>query len=373
MQPKNAGTIVDATECASRWFSRNSLSMTCLPLLRTTVLVAIFACAVSLTATAPSIAQHAKADEMDSSIKPGEDFYRYANGGWLKTVAIPAGQSRYDDRAMLTEKTSQRVRDLFQDAAASHPARGSVAQKVGDYYASFMDQDGIQARGLTPLTDEMTLISKIQNKESLSAYLGTTLNTEVDWLTVNADHIFGLWVNQAFEDSKHNLPHMLQGGLGMPDRDSYVDPSPKMAALRVQYQAHIAAILKLAGVADPEIRATHVLTLETGIARSHAPDADAADVFKQNNPWKRADFGSKAPGMDWNAYFRAAGLAAQSDFIVWQPTAVIGTSALVDREGIDAWKDYLLFHLIEHYASALPGTVAAEDFAFYGTILSGAQ
>jgi predicted metalloendopeptidase len=114
------------------------------------------------------------------------------------------------------------------------------------------------------------------------------------------------------------------------------------------------------------------LTLETGITRSHAPDADAADVFKQNNPWKRADFGGKAPGMDWDAYFRAAGLAAQSDFIVWQPTAVIGTSALVDREGVDTWKDYLRFHLIEHYAGALPRTVAAEDFAFYGTTLSGA-
>lgn len=239
-----------------------------MPLLRTTVLVAIFACAVSLAATAPSVAQNANADEMDSSIKPGEDFYRYANGGWLKTVAIPAGQSSFDNRATLTEKTSQRVRDLIQDAAASHPAKGSVAQKVGDYYSSFMDQDDIQAKGLTPLTAEMALISKITNKQSLSAYLGTTLNTEVDGLTANADHIFGLWVNQGFADSKHNLPHLLQGGLGMPDRDSYVDPSPKMAALRVQYQAHISAILKLAGVADPEIAATRVLTLETGIARS---------------------------------------------------------------------------------------------------------
>jgi putative endopeptidase len=347
-----------------------------MPLLRTTALVAIFACAVSFTATAPSVAQHANADEMDNSIKPGEDFYRYANGCWLKTVTIPAGQSSYDNRATLTEKTSRRVSDLIQDAAASHPARGSVAQKVGNYYASFTDQDGIQAKGLTPLTGEMALIAKITNKESLSAYLGTTLNTEVDGLTANADHIFGLWVNQGFEDSQHNLPHLLQGGLGMPDRESYFDPSPKMAALRVQYQAHIAAILRLASVDDPEMRATRVLTLETGIAHAHAPDADAADVFKQNNPWKRADFGGKAPGMDWDAYFRAAGLAGQSDFIVWQPTAVIGTSALVafvDREGIETWKDYLRFHLIEHYAGALPRTVAAEDFAFYGTIFSGAQ
>ena len=344
-----------------------------MPLLRTAVLVAIFACAVSLIATAPSVAQNASTDQMDSSIKPGEDFYRYANGGWLKTVAIPAGQSRYDDRAMLTEKTSQRVRDLIQDAAASHPVRGSVAQKVGDYYASFMDQDGIAAKGLTPLTDEMALISKITTRESLSAYLGATLNTEADGLTANSDHVFGLWVCQGFHDSKHNLPHLWQGGLGMPDRDSYIDPSPKMAELRTQYQAHVAAILNLAGIPESETKAARILTLETRIARSHAPDSDAADVFKQDNPWKRADFLVKAPGMDWDAYFGGAGLGAQSDFIVWQPTAVTGTSALVGSESIYQWKDYLRFHLIEHYSRVLPRAVAAEDFAFYGKILSGAQ
>ena len=159
----------------------------------------------------------------------------------------------------------------------------------------------------------------------------------------------------------------------MPDRDDYIDPSPKMAALRAQYQAHIAAILKLAGVADSETKAARILSLEIRIAQAHAPDSDAADVFKQNNPWKRADFSVKAPGMDWDAYFKSAGVAGQSEFIVWQPSAVTGTSALVGSESIDLWKDYLRFHLIEHYASVLPKAVAAEDFAFYGTILSGAQ
>src|SRR5205814_2061390 len=118
-------------------------------------------------------------------------------------------------------------------------------------------------------------------------------------LTANSDHIFGLWVCQGFHDSKHNLPHLWQGGLGMPERDSYLDPSPKMAELRTQYQAHIAAILKLAGVQESETRAARILALEIQIARSHAPDGDAADVFKQDNPWKRADFPVKAPGMDW--------------------------------------------------------------------------
>ena len=159
----------------------------------------------------------------------------------------------------------------------------------------------------------------------------------------------------------------------MPDRDDYLDPSPKMAALRAQYQAHIAAILKLAGVADSEAKAARILALEIRMAQAHAPDADAADVFKQNNPWKRGDFSVKAPGMDWDAYFESAGVSGQSEFIVWQPSAVTGTSALVGSESIDLWKDYLRFHLIEHYATVLPKAVAAEDFAFYGKILSGMQ
>jgi putative endopeptidase len=199
------------------------------------------------------------------------------------------------------------------------------------------------------------------------------LNTEVDALTANSDHIFGLWVCQGFHDSKHNLPHLWQGGLGMPDRESYIDPSPKTAELRTQYQAHITAILNLAGVQESDTKAARVLALETRLARSHAPDSDAADFFKQDNLWKRADFPLKAPGMDWDAYFRGAGLAGLSDFIVWQPTAVTGTSALVGSESIDQWKDYLRFHLIEHYSSVLPKAVAEEDFAFYGKILSGAQ
>jgi putative endopeptidase len=373
MQPKDAGTIADASTFANRWFSCSSLASTSLPLLRITALVAILASAVLLTAAVPPVAQSANEDDLDHSIKPGDDFYGYANGGWLGSATIPAGQQSYDTRAQVNEKTSQRVRDLIQDAAAARAAGGTVAQKVGDYFASIMDEDGIEAKKLTPLADEMALISAITNKASLSAYLGTTLNGEVDGLTANGDHVFGLWINQGFEDSDHNVVQLWQGGLGMPDRDNYIDPSPKMSELRALYQAHIAAVLKLAAVADAETRAARVLSLEVRIAQAFAPDADAADVFKQNNPWKRADFGVKAPGMDWGAYFESAGLAQQSEIIVWQPSAVTGISALVGSESTDLWKDYLRFHLIEHYATVLPKAVAAEHFAFHGTILSGAQ
>jgi putative endopeptidase len=342
-------------------------------LVRTTTFVTIFAFAFSLsTATAPAF-KNVNTQDMDRSVKPGDDFYRFANGGWLRTVAVPTGQSSYGTSAMLMEKTSERVRDLIEEAAAAKPAAGSVTQKVGDYYASFMDESAIESRGLNPLAAEMATISAISNKTSLSAYLGSTLNSEVDGLTSNADHIFGVWVNQGFEDSEHYVFHLLQGGLGMPDRDAYIDSSPKMAELRTQYQHHISAILKLGGFADSDNRAARILALEIRIAQSHAPDSAATDVFQQNNRWKRGDFNVKAPGIDWDAYLTSAGVTGQSEFIVWQPSAVTGTSALAGSENIDLWKDYLRFHLIEHYASVLPKAVATEDFAFYGAILSGTK
>jgi putative endopeptidase len=326
-----------------------------------------------LLAAAPVTSKSPDLDSIDNSIKPGDDFYRYANGGWLKANAVPAGRSSYDTRAMLAERTRMQVRDLIQSAASAHAAEGSVSQRVGDYYASFMDVDAIEAKGLSPLAEEMTRIATIKDKTSLSAYLGTTLNSEVEGLTANADHIFGIWINQGLEDSAHNLPHIWQGGLGMPDRDNYLEFSPKMAELRNQYKTHIQKLLKIAGEADPENSAAEILSLEIKIAQAFAPDSDAADVVKQNNPWKRADFDTKAPGLDWDAYFQSSGLAAQRDFIVWQPSAVIGVSALVRSESTDTWKAYLRLHLLEHYASVLPAAVAAEHFAFYGTALSGAQ
>ena len=341
--------------------------------LRTVAPVVILASAVYLSGAATPLTENVYTHDMDRSIKPGDDFYRYANGGWLAKVAIPAGQSSYDTRAILKARTSQRVRELIQDAAASQPAKGTVAQKVGTYYAGFMDESAIEAKGLTPLGGEMATISGITDKASLSAYLGTTLNSEVDGLTANADHVFGVWVNQGFQESQRCLFHLWQGGLGMPDREAYLDPPPKAAALRAQYRAHIAAILKLADIPDAESKAAHILSLEIRLAQAHAPDSDAADVFKQNNPWKRADFDAKAPGMDWKAYFKSAGVDDQPEFVVWQPSAVAGTSALVASEEIAVWKDYLKFHLIEHYASVLPKAFAAEDFAFYGTIISGEQ
>ena len=350
--------------------------------LRSTVAAAVLLSALSCHAMAATKAAPAKPAAthnidkagLDTSVKPGDDFYKYANGSWLKTAQIPADKAATGPGQALTDKTSQLVKGLIQDAAASHPKAGTDAQKVGDYYASYMDEDGIEAKGLAPLKGDLDAIGAISDKASLSAYLGTTLRADVDALNATnfyTDHIFGVWITQGFEDPNHNIPYILQGGLGMPDRDYYLSDDPHMADLRAKYQAHIASVFKLAGVADADAKAAGVMALETKMAQAHVSRVDSEDVHKANNPWAKADFAAKAPGIDWDAYFKAAGLGSQSNYIVWQPGAVTGLSALVASEPVAVWKDWATFHAIDHYAAVLPKAYVAERFAFYGTALSG--
>ncbi len=135
----------------------------------------------------------------------------------------------------------------------------------------------------------------------------------------------------------------------MPDRDYYLSDSPHMADLRTKYQAHIASVLKLAGIADADAMAAGIMALETRMAQVHGSRVDSEDVHKADNPWLKADFAAKAPGMDWDAYFASAGLGAQQNYIVWQPGAITGLSALVASEPVQVWKDWATFHAIDHY------------------------
>jgi len=346
---------------------------------RSRVFAAVAAAMATLFVASPNAKEMAASNGVDlagidHAVKPGDDFFDYANGAWLKANEIPADRSSWGAWGVLSELNNKRVRELIETAAAAKAADGSDAQKVGDFYASYMDEAGIEAKGLAPLKADLDHIAGVKDKASLSAYLGTTLRADVDALNATnfyTDNIFGVWVTQALDDPSHNVPYLLQGGLGMPDRDYYVSDSPKMAELRTQYRAHIAASLKLANVADADAKAERIFALETKIAKAHWPRVDSEDVHKANNRWKRADFAGKAPGLDWNAYFKAAGLGAQADFFVWQPSAITGISALVGSESVDTWKDYLTLRLIDRNSGILPKAFVDENFAFYGTALNG--
>jgi putative endopeptidase len=294
------------------------------------------------------------------AVRPGDDFDRYANSAWMSTTALPPAETSYGPTAMLKARNADRVRSIIETAARAPDGTAdatdrALEQKIADFYASFADGRAIEETGLSPLTAKLDAIAGIADRRELSATLGRTLGLD-DGSNTQTDGIFGVWVHQGFDEADRNLPHIVQGGLGLGTPDVYLDASK--AGSRADYRAHVAHVLALAGHPNAEAEAADVLALETAIAKTHASREDTDDILKANNHWRRADFAKKAPGTDWAAYFRAAGLDRQTQFIVWQPSAVAGTAALVASEPIAAWKAYLTFHTLDHYSSVLPRAIA---------------
>ena len=310
---------------------------------------------------------------MDRTVRPGDDFYEYANGEWMKRTEIPADHGETFPGMPVVDETDKRVEDLITGAAKG-TAPGDKARKIADLYNSYMDEAGIEAKGLKPLQPHLNAIAAIRNKRDLARALGETLRADVDPLNntnFHTSNLFGLWVAPNFNDVDHYTAYLLQGGLRLPDREYYLSDSDAMRDTRAKYQAHVATMLKLAGFSDADARATRIVELEHAIAEKHISLAENDDIHKANNTWTLRDFNAKAPGLNWAEYLQSAGLSNQKSFIVWQPTAFTAESALVASTPLETWKDWLAYHLIESYSFGLPKALADEQFAFFGKVLSG--
>jgi putative endopeptidase len=314
---------------------------------------------------------------MDRSVAAGNNFYAYANGAWLAGTEIPPDRASVGADDIIGDRTEIQIASIVQKAAKTTEPAGSDLRLVGDFYAAFMDQDGIEVRGLRPLYTLHTEIQGISDRHELARFLGETLRADVDVLnatSVDTDNLFGLWVAQDLDQPERYVPFLLQGGLGMPDRSYYLDASPALAEARAKYTTHVAAMLALAGIAKPASRAQRIIELEQRIAAVHASRAATEELSKGDNHWQREDFHKNAPGLDWEVFFTAAHLPlSQHDFIVWQPGAVAGISALVASEPLSTWKDYLYLHAIERRSAYLPKAIVDEHFAFYGQALLDEQ
>jgi putative endopeptidase len=311
---------------------------------------------------------------MDRAVKPGDNFYLYANGGWLKRAVIPPDRTGIGVFDALLELSDKRTLAIIEEGVRAHGPAGSNTQKIADLYRSYMNEAGIESRGLAPIAPYLKAIAAITNKTELAHALGESLRADVDPLNNTNFHtpnLFGLWVAPGFSDSAHYAPYLLQGGLELPDRDYYLSDTESMRTIRTKYQAHMVTMLKLAGLSDAEARGARIFALEVALAKIHQSLADNQEVQKANNPWQRSDFPGKAPGLDWAEYFHGAGLSQASTFIVWQPAAFVSEAALVSSVSLDAWRDWLAYHLIETYANALPSKLADEHFALTGKLLSG--
>jgi len=312
---------------------------------------------------------------IDRNAKPGDDFNAYANGTWLKTAEIPADRSSIGVGLDVSKVAEARTADIIQNAGSAKAKAGTDLQRIADYYTAFNDTAAIEARGTAPLQPMLAKIAALKTKAQLSAMLGANMRADTDPFNNNnyasTDNLFGLFVGGDLNRGTINAPYLMQGGLGLPDRDYYLSSTKDMAEVRDGYKAYMAKLFGLAGMSDAQARADRVFALEMKIAAAQTDIVTAQDAHKGNNPWKRADFAAKAPGIDWAAFWTAAGLPRQQDFINWNPETTTKLAALVASEPMEAWQDWLAFHQINQNTPVLPKAFDAASFDFFGKQLSG--
>ncbi|PZN95654.1 MAG: peptidase M13 [Alphaproteobacteria bacterium] len=304
-------------------------------------------------------------DGMDRSVKPGDDFVAYTAGNYLKTLEIPADKTSYGMFTKLRDLSQERTRTIIEKAAASGGAPGSEAQKVGDFYASFMDEAAIEAKGIAPIKPELAAIAAIADKTQLAATFGR-------FSRIGVPSPIGVGVTPDRKNPDQYQVAAGQGGLGLPDRDYYLDmANPKFAEARTKYQAYIATALRLAGFDNVEARAKGIFDLETKIAGTHWTRVERRQAEKTYNPVARPELGKAYQGIDWSALLGAAGLDGQSVINMSTPSALQGTGKLVQSEPLAVWKDYLAFQLIRDSAPFLPKAFVDADFDLYAKTLGG--
>jgi putative endopeptidase len=311
---------------------------------------------------------------MDSSAKPGDDFYRYANGNWQKTTEIPADRS--STGAFLTAflATEQHNRDLVDAIVIADNKEGSNEARIAAFYKAYTNTAAIDAAGMKPMAADFARFDAISDKAQLSRVLGEQTRVDVDPLNFTnffTENLFGIFVTQGLSTPGEVLPYVLQGGLGLPEREYYLSSDPKMADIRTAYKSYITKLLTSAGIADASAKAARIYDLEVKIAKAHVSRDESEDFVKSASVWAKDDFAKKAPGIDWAAYFAAAHLDGSAKFAAYHPGAITGLSALVASQPLEAWKDWLTFHQINSHADVLPTAIDQAHFAFYATRLSG--
>lgn len=312
---------------------------------------------------------------MDKSVKPGDDFYAYANGGWMKTTEIPADRSNVGGFYIADQQAEKHLEELVKGIVASNPAADSDEGRIKAFHQSYMDTAAIDKAGLEPVKADLDRFAGITDVKSLSRVLGEQLRADVDPLNATdffTENLFGAFVTQALAGGEV-MPYLLQGGLGMPEREYYLSSDPKMVGLRTQYRKYIEDVVREAGMPDPAATAQRIFDLEMKIAKAHASRAESEDFRSSAAEWSRADFARKAPGVDWEAFFAGANLPQQQKFAAYHAKAISNLSGLVKSEPLQAWKDWLAFHQISSNADVLPTRFDDLRFGFYGKALTGAQ
>ncbi|HEV8334353.1 MAG TPA: M13 family metallopeptidase [Steroidobacteraceae bacterium] len=305
---------------------------------------------------------------LDQSVRPQDDFYRHINGGWLAATQIPADKSNYGTFTKLQDDAERDLRDILDEAARSKAAPRSDEQKVGDYYASFLDEAAVEARGLKPLSQELARIDALQTKKDLAGYVGRAQRLFVA-------HPFAFFVAIDDKNSTQYVSNVTQSGLGMPNRDYYLSDDARLRAIREKYQPYVRDLLALADTPDPEGAAKKIYAIESRIAAAHWTPEQNRDAVKTYNRYDRAALAKVLPGFDWDAFLRGAQIPSDkvAAVIVTQPSYFEALGKMFDEVPLADWRVYYRYKLLGTYASDLPAKFVQRQFEFNDRTVSGIE
>ena len=309
---------------------------------------------------------------MDATVDPCVDFYAYSCGGWMKNNPIPPDQSSWSTYGKLGDENLAQLRGILEDAAKAKAARSPVDQKIGDYYASCMDETAIEKLGTKPLMPELERIARLKSKEGLAEYVSTA---QFPPSSFGTGALFSFRSGQDFKDSTQVIAEADQGGLGLPDRDYYFKDDDKSIELRKAYVAHVAKIFELLGdqPADAAAEGATVLRIETALAEGHMTRVDRRDPPKIYHKMTVAELEKLAPGFRWNVYLKKIGLGKLTGLDVTVPEYFRAMNAEIEKESLSDWKTYLRWYAAHNAATDLTAAFVKEQFNFYGKTLRGQQ
>src|SRR5580765_592151 len=297
----------------------------------------------------------------NKSVKPGDDFFAYASGSWDETFQIPADKSSFGPFDRLDELSKERVRKIVERSAAAKAATGTPEQQIGDYYAAFMDEAGIEARGLTPARPELDRIGAAKTRADIARLFGT----------IGFATLFDINLNPDFKNPNRYAIFISQSSLGLPDRDYYLKDDPQLKALREKYVAYVAQMLTLGGSSDPHGQARDIMAFETAVAKAQWPIEKRRDAEATYNPRSKQQLLSYAPGFPWQTFLEAQQLGTRPDVVLSELTAIKDLAALYNRTPVPTLKAFLTFHYLNSNAAYLPRRFDQARFAFYGQTMRG--
>jgi len=324
--------------------------------------------ATSITAPQKTVlASGIEQANMDKSIRPQDNFYRYINGGWMNSHEIPGDKTAIGSFYDLRDKADDDVKAIIEGLAATKGLKnGSDEQKVADLFRAYMDSEKRNADGIAPISSLLNEISSIQSKDDLATFFGKHSSTGVN-------NPLALYISVDAKNSSSYAIHIWQNGLNLPDRDYYFNEAERFVNLRSGYVAHIENMYKLAGMANGKDAAKNIMALETSLAQHHWTRVQSRDSEKRYNKFATNNLNSITDKFNWQAFLTAEGVASQKDIIINQPDFITGFGEIFETTSLDVWKQYLTFNTLSAFSGYLTADLDNENFDFFSKQLNGRE